>query len=223
MARNRACNEIKKYFCIMDTTENINTQAEDMARELRSLVARLEQAGRYDLMLRAISVPVVERLRIEAARAKLSRLVITRDMRFILKDYAKEVTMTPVHKALYLLFLNHPAGIEFKDLCDYRDELKSLYRMTAPATDPAKICETVNRLTDPTDNAINEKCSRIKAAFACLTDEYTLDYYMISSHTTRHFNSSERVWFKRLKLITLPRNLVIREYEDGENKESVTR
>ena len=89
MARNRACNEIKKYFCIMDTTENINTQAEDMARELRSLVARLEQAGRYDLMLRAISVPVVERLRIEAARAKLSRLVITRDMRFILKDYPR--------------------------------------------------------------------------------------------------------------------------------------
>ena len=49
---------------------------------------------------------------------------------------------------------------------------------------------------------------------ACLMDEYTLNYYMISSHTTRHFNSSMRVWFKRLKLITLPRELVIREFEE---------
>ena len=45
-------------------------------------------------------------------------------------------------------------------------------------------------------------------------DEYTLHYYMISSHTSRHFNSSMRVWFKRLKLVTLPRELVIREYEE---------
>ena len=81
--------------------------------------------------------------------------------------------------------------------------------------DTAKIDDTVSRLTNPIDNAINEKCSRIKAAFADLVDEYTLNYYMISSHTTRHFNSSSRVWFKRLKLITLPRKLVIREYEDA--------
>lgn len=191
-----------------------NRTAEELAQELGRLVKLLQQTGRYDLMLKAISVPVVEQLRIEAARAKLSRLVITKNFRFVLADYNKEVTLTPVHKALYILFLNHDEGIEFKDLGDHREELHQLYKMVAPMIDTAKIDDTVSRLTNPIDNAINEKCSRIKAAFADLVDEYTLNYYMISSHTTRHFNSSSRVWFKRLKLITLPRKLVIREYED---------
>ena len=189
-----------------------NKDAEKLAHELHSVVARLQQTSRYDLMLRAISVPVLEQLFIEAAKARLSRLVITRDFRFILADYDKEVTLTPVHKSLYILFLNHEEGIEFKDLADHREELRQIYRSVSPATDPARIDETVDRLTNPTDNAINEKCSRIKAAFAGLMDKYSLNYYMISSHTTRHFNSSSRVWFKRLKLITLPRQLVIREY-----------
>ena len=193
-------------------TGNDNKDAEKLAQELHSIVARLQQASRYDLMLRAISVPVLEQLFIEAAKTRLSRLVITRDFRFILADYDKEVTLTPVHKSLYILFLNHEEGIEFKDLADHREELRQIYRGVSPATDPARIDETVDRLTNPTDNAINEKCSRIKAAFASLMDKYSLSYYMISSHTTRHFNSSSRVWFKRLKLITLPRQLVIREY-----------
>lgn len=199
----------------METTEDDSRKAEELAKELHALVNRLGQTGRYDLMLRAISVPVLEQLRIEAARAKLSRLVITRDFRFILPDYNAEVTLTPVHKALYILFLNHEEGIEFKDLSDHREELRRIYRSISPSTDPDRIDETVSRLTDPTDNAVNEKCSRIKAAFGSLMDEYTLSYYMISSHTTRHFNSSSRVWFKRLKLITLPRQLVISEYEDS--------
>lgn len=199
----------------METTEDDSRKAEELANELHALVNRLGQTGRYDLMLRAISVPVLEQLRIEAARAKLSRLVITRDFRFILPDYNAEVTLTPVHKALYILFLNHEEGIEFKDLSDHREELRRIYRSISPSTDPDRIDETVSRLTDPTDNAVNEKCSRIKAAFGSLMDEYTLSYYMISSHTTRHFNSSSRVWFKRLKLITLPRHLVIGEYEDS--------
>lgn len=199
----------------METTEDDSRKAEELAKELHALVNRLGQTGRYDLMLRAISVPVLEQLRIEAARAKLSRLVITRDFRFILKDCNAEVTLTPVHKALYILFLNHEEGIEFKDLSDHREELRRIYRSISPSTDPDRIDETVSRLTDPTDNAVNEKCSRIKAAFGSLMDEYTLSYYMISSHTTRHFNSSSRVWFKRLKLITLPRRLVISEYEDS--------
>ena len=70
------------------------------------------------------------------------------------------------HKALYLLFLNHPEGIEFKNLVDYREELLQLYQKIGNRIDMDKITETVNRLVNPLDNAINEKCSRIKAAFS---------------------------------------------------------
>ena len=97
---------------------------EEIAVELSQLVRELVAAGRNDLLLRSIGVSVLEELRIEAAKSRLSRLLVTKDYRIILVDYGnKEVEMTPVHKAVYLLFLNHPEGIEFKKLCEYRNEL----------------------------------------------------------------------------------------------------
>ena len=96
---------------------------EEIAEELSQLVRELVAAGRNDLLLRSIGVSVLEELRIEAAKSRLSRVLVTRDYRIILVDYDnREVEMTPVHKAVYLLFLNHPEGIEFKKLSDYRDE-----------------------------------------------------------------------------------------------------
>ena len=182
---------------------------EEAAVEVRRLAEQLMAADRKDLLLKAIGVPMLETLRIEAAKGKLSRLVITKDYRFVLADYQVEVELQPVHKAVYLLFLAHPEGIEFKRLADYREELKGYYMQTAKLLDKEKIEEGVNHLTDPLDNAINEKCSRIKKVFLELMDEYRASYYIISSHTQKHI--AVRVWYERLKVITLPRELVISE------------
>ena len=172
-------------------------------------MGQLQAEGRQDLLLKAIGVPLLEELRIEAAKGRLSRLVITEDYRFILADYNhKEVELQPVHKAVYLLFLAHPEGIEFKRLADYREELMRYYMATAKMMDKEKIIEGVDHLVNPLDNAINEKCSRIKKVFLELMDEYTASYYIISSHTQKHIAGSSRIWYERLKVITLPRELV---------------
>ena len=180
---------------------------EEAALEVRRLAEQLMAADRKDLLLKAIGVPMLEALRIEAAKGKLSRLVITKDYRFVLADYQVEVELQPVHKAVYLLFLAHPEGIEFKRLADYREELKGYYLQTAKLLDKEKIEEGVNHLTDPLDNAINEKCSRIKKVFLDLMDEYRASYYIISSHTQKHI--AGRVWYERLKVITLPREFIV--------------
>ena len=186
---------------------------EHAANELHELVRLLQQHGRNDLLLRAIGIPVLEELRLEAARRRLSRLRITKDYRFILVDYDnKEIELQPVHKAVYMLFLNHPEGIEFKRLSDYRDELAKYYSATAKMLDKEKIDEGVAHLVNPLDNAINEKCSRIKKVMMEIMDEYTASYYIISSHKKKHINGSTRIWFERLKVITLPRELVEREF-----------
>ena len=182
---------------------------EEAAQELKRLAEQLVAADRKDLLLKAIGVPMLEELRVEAAKGKLSRLVIAADYRFVLADYQQEVELQPVHKAVYLLFLAHPEGIEFKRLQDYREELLGYYMATARLMDKEKIVEGVNHLVDPLDNAINEKCSRIKKAFLELMDEYRASYYMISSHTKKHI--AGRVWFERLKVVTLPRELVVDE------------
>ena len=160
---------------------------EEMARELKRLAMQLQQAGRSDLLLHALGVPLLEELRIEAAKGKLSKLVIT----------------------VYLLFLAHPEGIEFKRLADYRAELLRYYMATAKMMDKEKVIEGVDHLVDPLDNAINEKCSRIKKVFLELMDEYTASYYIISSHTQKHVVGSSRIWYERLKVVTLPRELVV--------------
>jgi hypothetical protein len=183
---------------------------EEVANELSQLVRVLRAAGRNDLLLRSIGASVLEELRLEAAKTRLSRLLITKDNRLFLVDYDNiEIELTPIHKAVYLLFLNHPEGIEFKQLRNYRDELLQYYMATAKMLDKEKIIEGVDHLIDPLDNGINEKCSRIKKTFLSMMDAYTASYYFISGHTQRHIEGSSHIWYERLKIITLPRDLVI--------------
>ena len=185
---------------------------EEIAAELSQLVRDLVAAGRNDLLLRSIGVSVLEELRIEAAKSRLSQLLITKDYRIILVDYDnKEVEMTPVHKAVYLLFLNHPEGIEFKKLSEYRAELLQYYMATARLMDKQTIIESVDMLVNPLNNSINEKCSRIKSIFLNMMDQYTANYYIISGHTQKHFAGSSKIWYERLKNIKIPRELVVRE------------
>ena len=191
--------------------EENTTTPDEIAAEIRRLTTQLKAMGRNDLLLKAIGVSTLEELRLEAAKNRLSRLVITQDYRFILADYQhKEIELQPVHKAVYLLFLAHPEGIEFKQLGNYRAELLQYYTATARNMDKQKIEESVDHLVDPLDNAINEKCSRIKRVIYELMDEYTASYYIISGHTQKRIAGSDRIWYERLKSITLPRELVVK-------------
>lgn len=200
-----------------DEVNNDEEQARQIARQIQELVRKLQVMGRNDLLLKAISVPTLELLRTEAARGTLRRLLIKHDGRMFLEEspasgnQAVEVQLSPIHRAVYLLFLRHEEGIEFKRLSEYRNELLSIYDRISPDGDNAKMRETVDRLTNPLDNAINEKCSRIKSAFTALMDDYSASYYIINSQSERIDPSSPRRWFRRLKVITLPRSLVVYE------------
>lgn len=100
-------------------------------------------------------------------------------------------------------------NISFCKTLTFRFADYKLYQKIGNRIDMDKITETVNRLVNPLDNAINEKCSRIKAAFSDMMDEYQADYYIINSHVKRHQGSSMKLWFERLKIINLPRELVV--------------
>ena len=81
---------------------------------------------------------------------------------------------------------------------------------TAKLMDKEKIIEGVDHLVNPLDNAIHEKCSRIKKVFLEIMDEYMASYYIISGHTQKHIAGSSRIWYERLKVIRLPRELLIK-------------
>lgn len=187
----------------------VSMTAEETAHEVGLMARQLVAEGRTDLLLQALGVPMLEELRLEAAKGQLQPLRITGDYRFFVGN--KEVELQPVHKAVYLLFLAHPEGIEFKRLTEYRNELTDYYMKTARLMDRQKIDESISHLVNPLDNAINEKCSRIKNVFCSMMDEYSASYYIISSHVRRHMAGSSRIWYERLKVIRLPREHVVWE------------
>lgn len=130
---------------------------------------------------------------------KLSKLTITKDCSIMLSDYNQEMKLEPIVKAVYLLFLNHPEGIAFKCLPDYRKELADLYQKIKPYGLTDRAIRSIEDVTNPLLNSINEKCSRIRAAFLPLIDASLLDQYIIIG------KSGEE------KKITLPRDLVVWE------------
>ena len=120
--------------------DEVTKTPEGIAEEIRLLADQLKAMGRTDLLLNAIGVSALEELRIEAAKGRLSPLMITKDLRFLLPDFGnREIEIQPVHKAVYLLFLAHPEGIEFKRLSEHREELLRYYMATARNMDKEKI------------------------------------------------------------------------------------
>jgi hypothetical protein len=129
----------------------------------------------------------------------LLKLTISKNYRIFLGDNRVEVHMEPLVKAVYLLFLSHPEGIVFKDLPDYRRELTKIYSEVRPWGLSERALQSIEDVTNPLLNSINEKCSRIRAIFQGEVDASLLDQYIIIG------KSGEA------KKIALPRELVVWE------------
>lgn len=110
---------------------------------------------------------------------KTSRLIVAKDCTILLADYKKEVNMEPIVKAIYLLFLKHPEGIAFKRLPDYERELADIYQKIKPFGLTERAIRSIKDVTNPLLNSINEKCSRVKAAFQSVVDPTLLEQYII--------------------------------------------
>ena len=163
---------------------------EDLMEEIRERVAKLRQRGIAEYLLEQLIHP----------DNRLSRLVITKDFRIVLPDYNDmEIKMEPLVKAVYLLFLRHPEGIMFKYLPDYRKELARIYAELRPTGLTDKALQSIEDVTNPLLNSINEKCARIRGAFVSQFDNYMAKSYYIDGLRGE------------AKKISLPRDLVIWE------------
>ncbi len=175
--------------------ENFNSQKEeentnDLIEEVKERIAKLRQRGISQYILEQLIHP----------DDRLSRLVITKDYRLQLPDYNDmEIKMEPLVKAVYLLFLKHPEGILFKRLPEYRKELTTIYEQLRPAGLTDRALQSIEDVTNPLLNSINEKCARIRGAFVGQFDDHMARHYYIDGPRGE------------AKKISLPRDLVVRE------------
>ena len=92
----------------------------------------------------------------------------------------KEVLLNPICRALYKLFLNHPEGIELRNMGNYYEELHKYYANLATHTDHETLISRVKLLCNPLDNSINEKISKINKTFKImLGDDYCMPYQIL--------------------------------------------
>ena len=162
----------------------------ELMEEVRERINKLRQRGIAEYILEQLLHP----------DSRLSRMVITKDYRIVLPDYNDmEIKMEPLVKAVYLLFLRHPEGILFKRLPEYREELTSIYAKLRPSGLTDRALQSIEDVTNPMLNSINEKCARIRAAFLGQFDEYMAKSYYVDGARGE------------AKKIALSRNLVVWE------------
>lgn len=146
------------------------TEVQRLTEEIEDRVKKLRAYG--------LEETIIESLFLQ--KPQLSRLVVTEDFRILLPDYnGLEIKMEPLPKAVYLLFLRHPEGIMFKYLPEFMAEFESIYMAITKRDDTSAIRQSIDRALDPTNNSINEKCARIRAAFISRFDDRLARKYYI--------------------------------------------
>ncbi len=114
-----------------------------------------------------------------------SRLEVRgRDRRIFFTDLADaELRLTPLEKTLYLLFLKEADGLLSHELYDYRDWIRETYLAVGQPRTLADMENSINQLTDRTENSASEKISRIKRKIISLTGEELARHYTIEGPT----------------------------------------
>ena len=174
-----------------NTHRNIEKQDlyNELVEELKDKVRKLKEYGLSEK-------DIVSLLHSEQPSLQLT---VSKDYKVFLGEKRVEVCMEPLLKAVYLLFLKHPEGIVFKDLPDYRKELAYLYDKVRPWGLTDRTLQSIEDVTNPTLNSINEKCARIKKIFLGILGSEMAEHYYIKG--TRG----------EPKGIDLPRDLVVWE------------
>jgi predicted house-cleaning noncanonical NTP pyrophosphatase (MazG superfamily) len=185
-----------------------------LREEVESELVRNKSKGAVSILLHVINrmkalnmatdpnlVQLVNKLENEED-VKLSRLFVPVKGNIKLLDYDLEIPLSHLDKALYIFFLLHEEGIQFKYLGNYKYELTKLYAKVTNRVSKVKFKKSMDDLCNPFSNSINEKCSRIRRVFVVLLDERIAKNYYITKGRNK------------LKQITLDRSLVVFEDEN---------
>ena len=184
------CKENDHIPCILALNEDQEFVSLTLLEDMDVRVQKLREKGLNEWTFRGLF----------KIKSQLSRLVVTQDYRNLLPDYNDiEVKMEPLVKAVYILFLRHPEGIVFKELPDYRQELIDIYNELRPLGLNSRSLQSIEDVTNPFLNSINEKCARIRAAFVDKFDEHLAKNYFITGERGE------------AKKIILPQDLVVWE------------
>lgn len=187
----------------IDKTENnselnieINEETKLLLSQIEENIIKLKKSGQFFLVAPKLEHLVQNFLDLDIS---LSNIVIDEDFKIILPLYQnREIILSHLTKAVYILFLRHPEGIFLNELAQYENELLSIYKTISYQISLDKIKNSVHELV-VSDKAIFVHFSRIKSAFVkSFTDFYAVNYYIQGEKGGRKYIKlpKEKVIFK---------------------------
>jgi hypothetical protein len=111
---------------------------------------------------------------------KPSPIVVSNKAEINLIEYSLEINLTPLFKTLYLFYLSKPEGVPVNELCEFKDELLSIYKKLRPGASNEDAESRITNLSDPLGTGFNPTCSHINRIITDLLDESLASYYKIS-------------------------------------------
>ena len=166
----------------VDTEPQIEIDLETtlLINQIEDNLLKLKNSGQYFLV-----APKIENLikklyeHDKKHNFMLSEVLINYDFQIILPQYQnREIKLSHLTKAIYILFLKHPEGILLTELHKYENELLSIYKAISYQVSLDKIKKSVQDLIT-NEKGIFVHFSRIKSVFMKnFTDEYAKNYYI---------------------------------------------
>lgn len=118
-----------------------------------------------------------------ASDEKISRMIIDREGRIFLPDYSSsEIKIQYLPKTVFIFFLIHEGGVEFKSMYNYTQELYEIYQLVAleKNIEAGSIKVSLENLVEPVNNRIYEICSIIRRNLSKVVPVALMDVYCIT-------------------------------------------
>jgi hypothetical protein len=154
----------------------IDGETKLLLNQIEENIIKLKKSGQFFLVAPKLEQLVQHFLELDVS---ISNIVIDKDFNITLPLYQnREIILSHLTKAVYILFLNHPEGIFLNELGRYENELLSIYKTISYQISLDKMKNSVHELI-VSDKAIFVHFSRIKSAFVKnFTDFYAVNYYI---------------------------------------------
>lgn len=137
-------------------------------------------------------------------------IIIDTQCRLFFPMYSdKEVKMSYLPKTVYIFFLLHHSGVEFKNLDNYLKELYQIYQIVSEEKniEAGKIKKSLNNLVEPGNNRICEICSVVRKTLSEILPAELVTQYAITGkwgglHRIKAKRSLLEIRHEKLKQIT---------------------
>lgn len=158
---------------------SLDPELYELAERIKRDIDTLQRSNGINILMEKLNgLYILQPL--DSIKTTLSPIVIDDKFRILLPEYDCEIECPILSKAVYILFLRHSEGIRLKEISDYADELRKIYFTISPRSNMLAQNQSINTLTDPTSGSLNQKISRISAAFRNKLNSQLVLPYIIS-------------------------------------------